>query len=298
MKMSMGTSIPLVSGPSVAMGQAVPAQGPPPVEEPAAPATCPGAIEMPDGRIIEPEDGIKLQDLCELMPFLLESYGALQDAKTKKGGNGQISPGQSVPIAGQPSAGASAVPSTASQFGPAGSTGGGGFVGSGGGGGGPGPAGPRGNQGVPGPAGFGGLVDSVQKVDGDFIAGPGGFIPVPGTSIMFVQSQAGPATFLLNATLGSSVGGVGLPQSGQIGIRVDGTDYPLATRLLHTFAGGVGEFMIGQTSSLVLVLPAGPHTVEVILRGLAPGEYGAGLGISAGVVAVPSQPVDLSVVHN
>jgi hypothetical protein len=296
-QVSMGGNLPLVSGPSVALGQAPPAPAAAAPEVPQQePGTCPGAVEMPDGRIIEPEDQVRLQDLCELMPFLLESYGALQSAKAAKGGNGQVTPGQSLSVVGAAPGGASGVPSAASQFGPAGSTGGGGFVGSGGGGG-PGPVGPRGNQGVAGPVGFGGVVDSVTKTDGDFIVGPGAFVAVPGTSIMFVQTQVGPATFLLNAVPGN-IGASGFCQSGQMGIRVDGTDYPLITRLLHTFAGGVGEFQVGQACVHSLTLAAGPHTVEVIVRGLLPGEFSGGLGSPFGVVAVPSQPLYLSVVHN
>lgn len=278
------------------MGQAAPAAAP------VVPATCPGAVEMPDGRKIDPDDLIKLADLCELMPFLLESYSSMQQAKA----TGQLAPGQSVPIAGQQPTAGGMVPSV-SQFGPAGGvTGGGGAMF--GGGGGPGPAGPQGIQGPPGVAGIpglGGIVDSLRKVDGDFIAGPGAFIAVPGTLITFSQSQLGPATFLLNAAVGTTSGVSGLSQSGQMGLRIDGVDYPLVSRLLNaepTVMEGsypFAEFILNQPIVFSLPLAAGSHTVEVILRGLAPAEFGgASLAISFGVSAVPTQPLDLSVVHN
>lgn len=276
--------------PSGSLGQAAPV-------EPAAPlippGECPGAVEMPDGRVIQPEDTILLSDLCELLPFLFDWYSEMQKAAA---GNGPLAPGKNVPIAGQPQGGPGAVP-TQSQFGPAGGGGGGGFVG--GGGGGPGPTGLRGAPGAAGPPGFGGIVDSVTKIDGDFTAGPGAFIAVPGTLVPFVQATAGPATFLVNATFGTTSGAGSTSQSGQLGIRVDGTDYPLVTRLLHTFVGGVAEFLVGQPAVFVLVLPAGAHSVEIITRGLVAGEFGGnGLGIPLTVSAVPAQPLFLSVSHN
>jgi hypothetical protein len=139
----------------------------------------------------------------------------------------------------------------------------------------------------------------IIKIDGDFVAGPGAFVAVPGTSVPFNQIQPGPAIFFLTASLGLTSGAAAFSQSGQIGLRIDGTDYPIASRLLHTFVGGVGEFILGQASTLVLVLAAGPHTVEVILRGLVPGEFGgAGIGIPLAVSASPAQPLYLSVSHS
>ena len=274
---------------------AAPAQAPAPEVGVAVPGECPGAVEMPDGSVIEPEHNIRLKDLCELMPFLLESYAEMQKAAGK---GGPLAPGQQVPIAGQVPGGAGAVPSSSSQFSPGRGGGGGGF-GGGGGSGAPGPQGLKGEPGIPGTPGLGGATDTITKTDGDFAAGPGAFIPVPGTLITFTQAADGPATFLLNATLGTVSGASGASQNGQIGIKIDGTDYPLASRLLHTFAGGVGEFLIGQSVSHIMTLLAGSHTVEVILRGFAPGEIGgAALGSPLSVAADPIQPLSLSVIHN
>lgn len=276
------------------LGQAAaPAPGAPPPAPVAPPGSkCPGAVEMPDGRVIEPDGLIALKDLCELVPFLIETLTNLQTQG--------LAPGQKLSVVGgQP--GVLAIPNQGS-FGPAGggfrAGGPGGFVG--GGGGGPGPAGPQGAVGVAGPPGPGSIVEPpVVKTDGDFTAGPGAFVPVPGTALVFSMLNAGVAKFDLLATLGSSAGAVSESQSAQIGLRIDGTDYPLTTRLIHTFVGGVGEFMVGQSSTFGLSLGAGSHTVEVLLRGLLPGEYGgAGLGIPATIAAVPTVPLVLTVSHS
>lgn len=265
------------------------------------PQTCPGAIEMPDGRVIEPGDAISLQDLCAIIPLLVKSLTNFQGAQG-------LAPGQQVPVVGAPD-GVQAVP-TSSSFGPATGVsgqgafargGGGGFVG--GGGGAPGPAGRTGAQGPPGPAGPPGPGSTVEtpvvKTDGDFVAGPGSFVPVPGTTLTFSVTDAGIAVFYVTATLGRTNGQSGFPQSTQIGIRIDGVDHPLITRLIHTFAGGVAEFMIGQTFVYPISLSAGPHTAEIVLRGLAPGEFvGTAIGTSGAVAAIPEVPLIFTVAHN
>jgi hypothetical protein len=277
------------------LGQAAPAASP--EAPPPSGGKCPGAVEMPDGRVIEPEDGVSLKDLCELMPFLVETLTNLQS----KG----LAPGQKLSVVGQKGAGVAAVPTAAGSFGPAGQ--GGGPFGStggmsfGGGGGGPGPSGPQGPVGAPGATGPGSIVEPpLIKTDGDFIAGPGAFVGVPSTLVPFTMAAAGVAQFNLLATFGDSSGAsAGLPQSMQVGLRIDGTDYSLITRLLHTFVGGVGEFLLGQSFNFAMSLGGGPHTVEVLLRGLAPGEFsGNSLGISASICAVPSVPLVLTVSHS
>lgn len=276
------------------LGQAAP--GPAPEAAPAAGAKCPGAVEMPDGRTIEPEEFISLQDLCTLMPFLVETLTNLQS----KG----LAPGQKLSVVGQKGPGVAAVPTAAGSFGPAGQGGGpfgsAGGMSFGGGGGAPGQTGPQGPIGVPGATGPGSIVEPpLIKTDGDFTAGPGAFVAVPGTLINFALAAAGVAQFNLLATVGATSGASGLSQSLQLGLRIDGTDYALVTRLLHTFVGGVGEFMVGQPINFAMSLGAGPHSVEVILRGLAPGEFGgAGIGIPGGVCAVPSVPLVLTVSHS
>lgn len=299
----LSTPINPVGGPSAFAQNRIPFKGlgqQQASQQPSAPA-CPGAIEMPDGRVIEPEDAVALRDLCEIIPLLLKSLGG--------GGQGAqgLAPGQQVPVVGAPD-GVQAVP-TAASFGPAAgpagqgalARGGGGFVGGGGGApGATGKAGVRGPAGPEGPPGPGSILETpVVKTDGDFVAGPGAFVPVPGTSLSFTVSAAGVAIFYVTATLGRTTGASGESQSAQIGVRIDGTDHPVLTRLLHTFAGGVGEFMIGQTVAFPFVLGVGIHTAEVVLRGLAPGEFsGTAIGTPGAVAATPDVPLVFTVAHN
>lgn len=256
------------------LGQAQPAAAPAP---PAPPASrCPGPVQMTDGRVINPEDQIRLEDLCELIPFLLE---AELDAKAKQAG---VQPGQSLSIFGRPGgAGGGAI---------------GGFGGFGGGGG-PGPAGAPGIAGAPGaqgPPGPGTATDFLVKTDGDFTVGPGGFVAVPGTLLSFNTPVDGAAVFLLQAVLGCDNS-----QNAVIGLRIDGTDFPLNPRLLHTFAAGVGEFFIPVSANFPMTLTAGAHTVEVILRGIVAGEFcsAAGTGFPATVSANSGTPLALTVLH-
>ncbi len=88
------------------LGQAAPA-APPAPSAPQQPSPddvalsfarqCPGPVEMSDGHIIEPQDFIKLQDLCELVPFLTEAELAVK-AKEKEVCK-TLAPGQPVPLA-------------------------------------------------------------------------------------------------------------------------------------------------------------------------------------------------------
>lgn len=260
---------------------------------PATPGKCPGAVEMPDGRTIEPGDYITLEAMCELMPFLVQTLTDMQ-------GKG-LAPGQKVPVVGQQANGQTAVPTSAS-FGPAGQGGSfgraaGGMAGFGGGGGGPGPAGVQGPIGLTGATGPGSITEPpVVKVDGDFTAGPGAFVPVPGTAVPFTMSAAGVAEVKVLLTLGS--GATQLSESAQIGVRINGTDYPLTVRLIDTSVAGVGEFDIGQSFLFPVQLAAGSYTAELLLRGLLPGEFGGGSGAAAAVNANPSIPLIITVTHN
>ena len=68
---------------------------------------CPGdvPVELANGKVVLPEDGITLADLCELVPLLIETMGGAVG-----NGNGGIAPGSQVPIAGQTPSGALALP--------------------------------------------------------------------------------------------------------------------------------------------------------------------------------------------
>lgn len=262
-------------------------QAPAPQARPAPVDDCPVSIEMPDGRVLGPDDAITVKDMCEILSNFAQQTG-LADAAARR-----LAPGQQVPVVGQVPGVPAAIPGQG-VFGPAGlgGPGGGGGAFISGAGGGPGPAGPQGPAGAAGP---GLAVDFVVKTDGDFVAGPGAFVPVPGTLIAFATAIDGPAIISVQAVFGNPP--VGSPQSGQIGLRIDGTDYPLTVRLIHTFAGGVAEFFIGQATLFPITLSSGSHTVEVLLRGLTAGEFGFGLGIPVGVSANPTVPLAVTVQH-
>lgn len=251
-------------------------------------------VELPDGRIIMPEDLVSLEDLMEIVPLILETMGA-----QAPGQNG-ITPGQPLSIAGMPGApvgapGAMSRPGAVGggpTAGPAGLGGGGrgtGFSGIGGGGG----RGGRGDRGPAGPAGPGTILP-VIKIDGDFtIASVSPFVPVPGTKIDFDQASDGVALFFVQAVLGgNTVAGV---SNGQLGLRIDGMDQPLTANLIHTFVGGARQFLASAHASFPKNLSAGPHSVEVVARGDA--ALGAPTGEPLTVQANATIPLALTVIH-
>jgi hypothetical protein len=250
-------------------------------------------VQLADGSLLDPEDPVTFAALCELIPILYDAV-MLRNMEKAKGKGPRTGP---VSLIGPRQGGAMAVPGAgaASPFGgtsPMGQMGG--AVGGWGGGG-----GAQGATGAQGPRGFGGVLDSITKTDGDFSAGPGAFVAVPGTALAFNTQVAGPAYFFVEGTAGNSISTGGDSQSGQIGLRIDGVDYPVATRLIHTFVGGVAEFMLPISLIYPIQLAAGAHSVELLIRGLAAFEFsGSGLGIPFGFCAVSSIPLILSVAHN
>lgn len=261
---------------------------PPPAE---APKKCPGPVALPDGRILEPGDYLRLEDLCEIMPYLLNAM------KSSMGIGQQVRVAGGIPgVQGVPAP--SMFGGTGGPMGPYGNGApGGGF---GGGGGGVGPRGPAGPAGPQGPAGsslpLADLASGIEKTDGDFIAGAGAFVPVPGTTINFVTSVDGPVLVLVQAEMGY-VHAVAISSNVQMGLRIDGVDYNLARRLFYSFTGDVAEVWINQPQIFWTVLPAGAHTIDFLLRGMTAGEYGHGLGVAVVVSANPISPLRMSVIH-
>jgi hypothetical protein len=284
-----GTPIPVDGGvaarPIPVLGQAPPQQ---PAAPPAAPAvrTCPGSVELSDGRILEPDDYIKLSDACEIMPQLIKAF--LQKAMGPGSRSGcWRHPGvQGVPTPGMFTG--------MGPLGPYGQAGAGGGFGGGGGSGARGAQGPAGPAGPAGAAGVGLASDPVVKTDGDFIAAAGAFVPVPGSTLTFTSAEDGPVVILVQAEL-SAMGGIGGTQNAQFGLRIDGVDYSLGRRLLHTFAGGVGEFLITQSQMFGLNLAAGAHTVDVLLRGLTAAD--GGMDVPVMVSANPISPLVVMALH-
>lgn len=277
------------------LGQTQPTQAPaqqqPAATPEAAPSVtkCPGPVVLPDGRILEPDDYIRLSDLCEIMPTLLNAMRA------------SMAPGQQVRVAGG-IPGVQGVPSPGmfSGAGPLGpyaqGAAGGGF---GGGGGGVGPRGPAGPAGPPGADGssiiLSDIAAGINKVDGDFTVAAGPFVAIPGTTVNFTMAQAGPILVLIQAEM--CFGGGGSSQNGQIGVRIDGTDHGLARRCIHLFAAGTAEWLLGQSQMFWTVLPAGAHTLDVLLKGLTVAEYGCGIGTPATIAANANSPLQVVVLH-
>lgn len=273
---------------------------------------CPSdaPVELSDGTIVQPEDTVRLKDLCEIVPLILETLmqGAAAGGKGAAPG-GRVAPGSQVPIAGRapgfssPVApgfggkpGSIAAPAgfgQSSQSNGGGGGGGGGFGGGGGGRGAPGQQGPPGPAGPAGPSGPGTIESPITKVNGDFTVASGSpFVPVPDTTVMFNQQTAGAAWILLQAVFGAAGAG---QTCGQMGIRVDGVDYPLTANLIHTFVGGVGQFLTSAVAVLPITLAAGPHTVEAVVRGDS--ALYAPVGIPVTVQANPLIPLYFGVMH-
>ncbi len=242
-------------------------------------------VEMPDGRIIMPDQTLTLAELVAVLPVLLEEMG----------GRAALGPGVEVPLRGAPNAPGQNVGRPSPGFGPTsgptgsgGPRGGGGFVASGGGG-----RGAKGEPGIQGPPGPGTIVP-VVKTDGNFtVASISPFVPIPGTSTSITTQKAGAALFFFQGVFGgNSIDGV---SNGLIGLRIDGVDQPLTANLIHTGAAGVAHFLGSVHASFPVVLSAGLHTVELVVRGDA--SLGAPTGAAVTVQANPSIPLALSIIH-
>jgi hypothetical protein len=258
----------------------------PQVQQPSCPV---GPVEMPDGRIVEPDDPVTLKDLCEIVSSMVDALVKAQEAPVA----GAL-PGQAVTVVGGVPAGAPAVPGYQSFGQPSGGGGGNGAFISGGGGG-PGPKGDPGPAGPQGPAGAAGssaqgsaVVDFVSKTDGDFsLAGMPFFVPVPDTQVSFNQSVDGPAVFLLQAVYVGDA--LGIDQGIFVGVRIDGVDNGLVQFRFQGSLPGVTVTREGLHGSLAAVLAAGTHTVEVIMR--------TDISPVATIAATPDTPLILTVLH-
>lgn len=248
-------------------------------------------VELSNGKILMPDDKVTLSELYEVVQLMLESMSA-------KSRNGKPPLGQPVQIAdtGAPFGpfGTPAIPSQRPGALPSGggavAPGGGGGWGGGGGRGARGAPGPRGPQGPPGP----GEVSASVKTDGNFIvASVSPFIPIPGTQISFSTSEAGYALFIVQAVFGGD--SVADLANGQIGLRVDGVDYPLTANLVHATIAGVDQFLAGAHSSFPILLSADLHSAEIVVRGDS--SLGAPTGSPLTVQANASIPLALTIIH-
>lgn len=263
-------------------------------------------LQLPDGTTLQPDEPITLQKLCEIFPIMFEIEAEkiqAQQSQAKPGvrAGGPLNMAPSNAPAGFQSPG---------QISPFGSPGGGPSSGAGsGGGGGPIPGGggsgrrrvvqgTQGPPGPPGPAGPGGLSPGKIKVDGDFaVASPNSpWTPVPGTDFAFTQSADGSAYFFIQAVFGTT-GIACCDVSGQIGLRIDGVDYPLTLDYFNTFVAGVGPIASPGPAFWPATMLAGDHTVEVVIRGINQVATGLSQNTPLIVLANPIVPLAVGVIH-
>jgi hypothetical protein len=106
--------------------------------------------------------------------------------------------------------------------------------------------------------------------------------------LMFATTEDGTVEFHLQAVLGCS------PLNSQIAIEVNGDSNPVAINL----APGSTDNLVPATSYLPLTLPAGSHTAQVMLRGIALGQptsCGTGLDVPATIQANVDVPLRFGV---
>lgn len=265
---------------------------------------CPNdaPVELSDGTVVKPDDTIRLRDLCEIVPLILETMQAA--AAATPGPTGRVTPGMPVPVrGGVPGFNSRVAPGFGSKPGsiaPAGSFGqqggqggggggggGGGFGGGGGGRGGPGPAGAPGAVGPAGPAGPGSFIAGQLKTSGSFLA-VGAPVPIPNYFVNFDVLVAGDVLIIVSANF-TRFPGAQLPNV-TLGVQVDGVDFPLALWTGNVGGGGGNITDLHITAPLFLNLGVGSHVVRGIYSGGFPGS-------EMTFVALPNMPAMLTVQH-
>lgn len=259
-------------------------------------------LRLPDGRVIQPGDPLTLEDLCDVFSVFFEIELAKIQAQTPQNRPG-VKAGQSVGLAPSLAPAGFKTPGQISNFGAPGggpssgpgSGGGGSFPGGGGGGGRRVQSGPPGPPGPPGP---GTIEPGVVKTDGDFgvASAATDWTPVPGTLFNLTMTVQGWAYFFIQAAFGTR-GNDASRTSGQIGLRIDGVDYPLSPNLFNTFVAGVGPLCNPAPSFWPIELTVGAHTVEVVIRGCNTFNTGLTQGTPLIVMANPVVPLAVGVIH-
>lgn len=250
---------------------------------------CPkdAPVELSDGTIIKPEDNIRLKDLCEIVPLIMET---LQGAQAQ--GQGKVAPGQAVPISGRaPGSFSSPVangfggkPGSIPGMAPGqgGGGGGGGFGGGGGGRGPAGPPGPPGPQGATGAPGLGNILGGQTKRSGSFTV-TGAPQVVPDFFANFTVSRQGNVTIRISANF-HRFPGAQLPQV-TLGVQIDGQGQePLALFAEQQGAGDDQVFDAHLMAELFIPdMAPGDYTVRGIYSGGLPGS-------EMTLVAAPDMP--------
>lgn len=110
-------------------------------------------------------------------------------------------------------------------------------------------------------------VESVSSGGGTFSTASASFVLIPGTLISF--SLASPVSVFLQGFATADPDPVFNVPDAQLGINVDGTDYPGTAAAVSSS----GSFLYSPLNATkVLALAAGPHTAQLVLRkpGLSP----------------------------
>lgn len=128
-----------------------------------------------------------------------------------------------------------------------------------------------GAQGAQGPSGPQGTaitpVEAVSNGGGSFSTASASYVPIPGTLINF--TLAAPASVFLQGFATADPDPVFNVPDAQLGINVDGTDYPGTAAAFSSS----GSFLYSPMSATkVLALAAGLHTAQLVLKkpGLSP----------------------------
>lgn len=133
----------------------------------------------------------------------------------------------------------------------------------------------------------------VVKEDGDFtVVSISPFVPIPDTRVDFDQSKDGYGVFLIQAVFGSPGGGA---TNGQIGISIDGVEYPLTPNLIKTMVAGVTQFLAGVSAHIPVALKKGSHFAELLVRGDS--TLPAPIGLPVTVQANPEVPLALTAIY-
>lgn len=244
---------------------------------------CPkdAPVELADGTIIQPDQTIRLKDLCEIVPLILET---MQGAASAAGQQG-VQPGAAVPVRGgapgfnSPVANGfggkpgsiAAPPGFGGQQGRGGGGGGGGFGGGGGGGRGPaGPPGPAGPQGAPGIPGLGNILGGTTKRSGSFTV-TGAPQVIPDFFADFTVSRQGNVAIRISANFHRFPGSQ-FPQV-TLGVQIDGQGMePLALFQEQQGAGDDQVFDAHLMAELFIPdMAPGNYTVRGIYSGGFPG---------------------------
>lgn len=255
-------SVPMISDPMIEAPEA--AAPPEPEAEVTGLPDCERPMQLPDGKVIEPDDELTLRDFCAMLPFILKltEKEVAQDQGFVPNGRIPLNRIGSVP-----------------SFGPAGSPFAQGGGGGGGGGGTPGPGpigvvtgntpigGPgQGTQGPPGPAGPQGPagaanIAGIQKTDGDF-SNIGAMAIVPGTS--FDITVGGDGKVAISFSLPLSADGLDAEIFDVFaGIQIGSTQYRVWRESANNGGGGDRFFFLTASGTLYVTLAPGTYTVSI-----------------------------------